>query len=302
MSSFLQSPTWEEFQKSLGRKTWRAEGALVIRHDLPGGFNYLYCPRPESVTSNQLLVIKELARGEKSIFLKIDPAGPSKSDFLPSRAGAASAGKGPREVRLHVSEPLQPQKTVIIDLQQREEELLATMHEKTRYNIRLAERKKVSVSVRQNSGLADQWWAILQETAERDKFHTHPREHYEKLLSLRSPDFATELFLAEYNNKTVAGAIVNFYQDTAIYLHGASSREHREVMAPHLLHWRIIQEAKHRGFKYYDLWGIDEKKWPGVTRFKLGFGGEIVEYPESIDIVYRPPLYNLYRMVKHIRG
>ena len=72
-------------------------------------------------------------------------------------------------------------------------------------------------------------------------------------------------------------------------------------MAPHLLHWRIIQEAKRRGFQYYDLWGIGEKRWPGLTRFKKGFGGEMVHYPPSIEIVYRPLRYRLYRLARLLR-
>ena len=92
--------------------------------------------------------------------------------------------------------------------------------------------------------------------------------------------------------------MINFYGDTATYLHGASSRKNKELMAPHLLHWRIIQEAKKRGLGQYDFGGIDEKKWPGVTRFKIGFGGSVVEYPPSVDIIYKPILYKIYRLAR----
>ena len=145
------------------------------------------------------------------------------------------------------------------------------------------------------------FWELLQETVLRDNFHTHPRTYFEKLLTTGSEDFSNELFFAKYQGVILAAAIVNFYGSvtlTASYLHGASSNVHREVMAPHLLHWRIIQEAKKRGFRHYDLWGIDEAKWPGLTRFKLGFGGKTVEYPSSIDVVYRRMWYPMYKLAK----
>lgn len=288
--SFLQSSEWEDFQGSLGRKTWRAEGALIIRHDLPGGFNYLYCPRPQSVTSNLLLITEGLARKEKSIFLKIDPSVP-----LPVTS-----------YRLLVTSPIQPRKTVILGLQKAEEEMLPKMHEKTRYNIRLAERRGVQITNYQPSSTNqfNSFWRLLQETAERDGFHVHGQDHYRKLLAVNSPVFSNELFLAEYGGEIIASAMVNFYKpsETATYLHGASSRKSKEAMAPHLLHWHIIKEAKNRGFRYYDLWGVDEKKWPGLTRFKSGFGGETIEYPPSVDIVYRPVWYNIYKLSGNIRS
>lgn len=286
-SSFLQSPEWEEFQKSLGKKTWRVDGVLVIRHDLPGGLNYLYCPRPAGMTEKLLLEMGRVTKEEHSLFLKIDPLIEPKF----------------KDLKSEVSDPIQPGKTVVIDLQKSAEELLRGMHEKTRYNIRLAERKSVEVSARGAGSVTHDiksFWGLLRETAERDRFHTHPQSHYEKLLSVHSSDFSNEIFFAECKGKVIAAAIINFYKAsaTATYLHGASSREYRDIMAPHLLHWWITQEAKKRGFKHYDMWGIDEKRWPGVTRFKKGFGGRLVEYPDSLDIIYRKNLYWLYKLAR----
>ena len=291
MLSFLQSPEWEDFQKLEGRKTWRVDEALVIRHELPLGFNYLYCPHPESITNNQLLVIKDIAREEKSIFLKIDPL---EKLQIPSS-----------KLQIKPANSIQPRKTIAIDLQRPEEDILKSAHEKTRYNIRLAEKKGVNVliySTVSRPDVPELFFRLLRETAGRDKFKAHMREHYERLLSVRSENFWNELFFAEYERKIVAAAIVNFYKPAlrATYLHGASSREFREIMAPHLVHWRIIQEAKKSGFKHYDMWGVDEKRWPGVTRFKKGFGGEVVEYPRSVDVVYRSMIYPLYRALRKI--
>ncbi|OHA03439.1 MAG: hypothetical protein A3J58_03505 [Candidatus Sungbacteria bacterium RIFCSPHIGHO2_02_FULL_52_23] len=301
--SFLQSPEWESFERSLGRTTWRVPlenssltgrvaGTLVVKRDLPLGLNYLYCPRPDFGIKNQesrikiFDEIKKIATQERSIFLKIDPLG-----SLP-----------PTTCNLQPSISIQPRETLILDIAGRPEgEMLAAMHEKTRYNIRLAERK--NVLIRKEPEITgekdlDTFWSLIQETAARDGFYTHPREYYKKLLGTRSEMFSNELFIAEYQGRPLAAALINFYGNTATYLHGASSGAHREVMAPHLLHWRIIQEALRRGYGHYDWWGIDERRWSGVTRFKRGFGGRQVAYPQSVNIAYRRVWYTLYAAAK----
>jgi len=286
--SFLQSSEWEQFQKKLGRKTWRVEEALVVKHDLPFGFSYLYAPRPRLVDEHALRLFlheaEKIATEDGSIFLKID----RDMFFVP-------------EATHKISHALQPQVTRIVDLSGSSEKLLADMHSKTRYNIRLAQ--KHGVKTRIANYKIGSFINLLGVTAERDEFKAHPAHHYENLLDPRSTTFSNELFFAEYLGKPVAAALINFYgpSKTATYLHGASSREHREVMAPHLLHWNIIEEAKKRGMAFYDLWGVDEKRWPGVTRFKRGFGGEEISYPETIDIIFRPFLYKIYTQINSIR-
>lgn len=296
--SFLQSPEWEFFERSLGRATWRARGALVVRRDLPFGLNYLYCPRPsiglrdEGLGMRMLDAVAEIAKERKSIFLKIDPlVCLQATTYLP----IGQAGN------LQPAIPIQPRETLILDIAQRsEDELLAAMHEKTRYNIRLAERKGVEVAagIAGEAETSDLFWGLLAKTAARDGFRTHPKGYYEKLAAVRSDAFSNEFFLACYRDTVVAGALINFYGNTATYLHGAWSGEYREVMAPHLLHWRIIQEAMRRGCGHYDWWGIDERRWPGVTRFKRGFGGREVAYPRSVNMVYRRVWYTLYAAAK----
>lgn len=282
---FLQSPEWEEFQRKLGRKTWRVGRTLLIQHLLPRGFHYLYSPRPTlSIEETPLFLsqTKEIAEKEHSLFLKIDPA---EAIVLPPEVV-------PRETR-----PSQPRSTVVVDLTRSEREILSSLHSKTRYNIRVAERAQVSIST---EGSFSEFWNLLQETAVRDGFSLHPKAHYEKLLETRTPQFSNELFFARLGIKAIAAVLINFYAPSgqAVYLHGASSRESRNVMAPHLLHWHVMQEAKRRGYGMYDLWGIDERAWPGLTRFKKSFGGRVVDYPPSYEIVYRPFWYRVYNIKK----
>ena len=297
--SFLQSFEWGEFQRGLGRKIWRIKNdnfqASVIRHILPLGRSYLYCPRgpiitdnTQHTTNNFLSEIKKIAKTEKAIFLKIDPEWGTGSENILKRLGFKKSFK-----------EVQPKKTLILDLTKSEEELLAEMHPKTRYNIRLAEKHGIKI---QNSNLKSQnskedfeeFWKLLQETTKRDKFKPHPKEHYQKLLELIP---GASLFLAEYQNKIIAANIVVFFGKQATYLHGASDFEFRNLMTPHLLQWRQILEAKKQGLTEYDFWGIDEKKWPGLTRFKKGFGGKELEYIGSWDSVFDKKQYAAYKLL-----
>ena len=137
---------------------------------------------------------------------------------------------------------------------------------------------------------------MLQDTAKRGRFKIHPEEHYEKMLKISG----MELFVAEYQNKIIAANIVLFYGKRAIYLHGASDYEYRNLMAPYLLQWHQILEAKKQGRNEYDFWGIDEKKWPGVTRFKKGFSGKEIFYPGAYDLVFQPLWYRIYKIARRI--
>lgn len=283
MSSFLQSPEWEEFQQAVGRKTWRVRGVLIIRHDLPFGFNYLYSPRPDLEEDDLREFLKgaeEVAAGEKSIFLKIEP-------------GAGNTGFFNKSGFIKSKKEIQPSETVILDLTQSEQEILDRMHEKTRYNIRLAQ--KHGIEIKELGDGFDPVWEIFRETAERDKFSLHPRSYYEKMVEVLKPAGLLKIFGAFYKNELIAANIMIFYEGRVTYLHGASVYDQRNLMAPYALHWFLIKEAKAKGYKEYDFWGISEK-YAGVSRFKKGFGGQEVGYPGSFDCVSNPLWYNLYRM------
>jgi lipid II:glycine glycyltransferase (peptidoglycan interpeptide bridge formation enzyme) len=197
-----------------------------------------------------------------------------------------------------------PRNTITIDLAQTTEEMLSKMHPKGRYNIKLATKKEVQIKESSN---IDDFFAILKTTAERDKFAINPKEHYEKFLQILGKNNKAKLFMAYHNSQPIAGALCAYFKKTAIYYYGASSNQHRNLMAPYLLQWTAIQDAKNNNYKFYDLLGIADPKNPndpllGVTYFKQKFGGKHLQWPASRIIINNKPLYFLLKLKKLLRG
>ena len=297
-AEFLASLEWAEILKSeetvetLGVYDKQKLVAIfnLIKKDFKFGLVYYYLPRgpifSSDLSDNQLepiwqFIILELKK-RHGVFLRIEP---KKS--LPS------------SIKTIASINLQPKETLMLDLSLSEEELLASFHSKTRYNIRLAEKKGVTVREGNKADDFDNFWALMNETGERDAFKIHNKKHYESLSSA-NPEFI-KLFVAELDGKTIAAGLFSFYGDKATYMHGASSYASRQLMAPYLLQWTVILAAKKLGYKYYDFYGIDAIKWPGVTRFKTGFGGFVVGYAGTQDIILKPFFYNLYNILRYLR-
>ncbi|PIR66771.1 MAG: hypothetical protein COU51_02185 [Parcubacteria group bacterium CG10_big_fil_rev_8_21_14_0_10_36_14] len=271
---FLQSDEWEKFQQLLGRKTFRINGNLIIKMPL-FKISYLYCPKgPDEITEKFLEEAKKIAKKEYAVFLRFEPDKKPSAGFIKAH-------------------DVQPACTQILDLTSTEDDLLAGMKQKTRYNIRLAEKNNVKVERCEKNNLKfEEFYRLLKETGERQGIKLFSKVRYKKLLAFN------DLFIAYYNSEPIAGAIINFYQDTATYLHGGSSAEHKKVMAPSLLHWEIIKYAKNNEMEYYDWWGADEKKWPGITRFKKGFGGNEICAPGTFDFPFNQLIYKTYKYIK----
>lgn len=305
---YLQSWPWGEILKSEGREVLRlgvlkvvpdkSEGgreilaaATLVKQPLGGGYFYWYAPRGPIISQTVgagrgaiedflFLAIKKIDK--KCLFLRLEPA-------------VKLAGE---KFLLQKTVDLQPAKTLLLDLASSEADLLSAMSQKTRYNLRLAEKKGVKIRVGTAADFS-QFWRLLNLTGARDGFRIHEAAHYRALLA--APEKFIKLFLAEYEGKIIAAGLFCFWGGTATYLHGASDNEFRGVMAPYLLQWAAIKEARAAGLRHYDFYGVDEKKWPGVTRFKLGFGGRKKEYPGTYDLVFRPVAYNIYNFIRNLR-
>lgn len=201
---------------------------------------------------------------------------------------------------------IQPPRTILMDLRPSEDAILASMKQKTRYNIRLAEKKGVTVRMGTTEDLTA-FSRLMRATGQRDGFGVHDPQYYRAAFELFSPDHVA-LLLAEYDGRPLAGVMVFALGETAAYFYGASADEERQRMPAYAAQWAAIRWAKARGCTTYDLWGIPDADeatledgfterrdglWP-VYRFKRGFGGEIRRTVGAADRVYNRLLYRFY--------
>lgn len=353
---FLQSEEWRKFQEATGKRTFhissqkfsssllasiRRSGpfekgedlfwANIIEYKLPIVGKYLYIPRGPVISeqgivnSEQYLTLINLAKKENAGWIRFDANSKDILEKIRNVVGNAHAHSKNRNVYMHslqnykiIKAPhdMQPKEIFVINITKSEEELLAEMKEKTRYNIRLAEKKGVQIRIMNyelgiKNNYLDKFINLVKITAERNKITAHPEGYYRKMFEV-IPKENLKLYVAEYQNKTIAANIVVFYGDTAIYLHGASDNEYRNVMAPYLLQWRQICDAKLSGCTKYDMGGVKTtnnqqpttNNWYGITKFKLGFSPDTqpVEFAGSYDIVINKAKYAIYKLLQKIKS
>jgi lipid II:glycine glycyltransferase (peptidoglycan interpeptide bridge formation enzyme) len=322
LSTIHQTTSWAHFQQKIPSrgKYWIIVlqenskiigGTLLIHYSLPKGYCWLYAARgplinygtkEKSQEQMDLLLssIKPLAKEQNAIFLRIDP--PIKKQSHPpifKNFHAAHTG-------------FQPEHTLILDLTESEEAILKQMKPKGRYNIRLATKKHVEIYEANprdkntfNSDL-DDFYELLRQTTARDEFSAHNKDYYQTMLQTLIPANSAALYLAKYNNKTIAGIIITFNKETATYYYGASGNEYRNVMAPYLLQWHAMKKAKAKHYKHYDFFGIAPSQaknhsWKGVTQFKKKFGGAQISYQPPQEFAFKKLLYAIYRIYKWLK-
>ena len=305
---FLQSGEWGQLKAAFGWKAIRlvcgSAGAQILFRTLPGGFSVAYLPKgPVGYSTDLAAEIEDVCRRNRAIFLKIEPDA-WEPDLFPGLFEACQPAK-----------PVQPRRTVVVSLEGSEEDILARMKQKTRYNIRLAEKKEVVVTPSTDVGVFHELSLL---TAQRDKFGVHSRAYYQKVYDLFHPGGHCELLTASYAGQPLAALFVFAFGEHAYYLYGASSDLERNRMPAYLIQWEAMRWAKSNGCTDYDLWGIPDREeseledsftrkdahdglW-GVYRFKRGFGGEIRRSVGACDRVFHKGLYFLYKGYEKLRG
>lgn len=304
--SFLQSDIWGSFRETQGWHAHRVAGVLVLERSLPAGKTMLYAP--EVVDKPDVLLellphIKEIALRRNSIFFRlellIDKAEPLAERW---RAGLHYAGFGKS------FEDVQPADRQIIPLSD-DETLFAQMKEKGRYNIRIAEKNNVMIREGTVKSCEDDvaiFYSLFKQTATREKFAIRSESYFQELATTLYRHHAGGVFIAQYQHQPVAAAIITLHEGLASYLYGASSREHREVMAPYGMHWAVMQWAHSHSAEYYDLLAISPEgktkhKFDGITQFKQRFGGEAIHLMGCYDLVFQPSWYSAFKLAEKIR-
>ena len=248
-------------------------------------------------------IIKLLAKAKEmnAGWIRIEP------ESEESLAEIREAVNGQRIVK--APHDMQPRETFVVDLTPSEEELLSAMKPKTRYNIRIAEKRGVKIVSSTEPKYREAFIRLVTGTADRKGITAHPVAYYEAMLETLLGDMAT-VIVAEKDGVVIAANLVVYCGNVATYLHGGSDDTYRADMAPFLLQWEGMREAKRRGCAWYDFGGVSTSefsagkgKWLGITRFKFGFSPATAPtvFPGTYDIVLSPIRYAAYRMIQNVK-
>jgi len=319
-SHMLQLSAWGKLKSEFGWEAARTvvrdrdtvvAGAQTLYRPLPLGYRIAYVPKgplvdPTRTDACQALfdALHRQSRARKAILLKVEPD-------LVDTAGPWWAGDG----FSYSAQAIQPRRTILVDITGTQDDILSRMKSKTRYNIRVAERKGVQVCTGERSEL-ETFSRLMVVTGQRDAFGTHSAAYYDRAYALFAPGGRVRLFLAWYEGQPIAGLMAFVCGPRAWYMYGASANEHRDKMPNYALQWAAICWAKSCDCHTYDLWGVPDEEeatleaqfaeredglW-GVYRFKRGFGGRLVRYVGALDYVYNRPACFLYRLALRFRA
>lgn len=340
MATIFQTKEWEKFKLATGwQKSWRVFDILVLQRKIPPLGSMLYTPmasRDQTKLAMQKIFrdqIEKIAQESGAMFYRLESDDEAGGDIDPKESGYVKA-----------FEEMQPEHTLIVDLTKSLEDILSQMKQKGRYNIKIAQKHEVLVEkgkVEDFFKLYEEM-AKRQKITYRSipYFQTlidnlSPKDYVEVFIAKQNPkseyrnpkqtqsnsndqnskvsnlensnlDIVSNLEFSASNFPILASAIVVFYKDVCTYLFGGSSELEREKMAPYKLHFEIMQEAKKRGCKYYDMFGIapndDEKHpWAGISKFKKQFGGTEFTSLGSWDLVFSPVKYRLFKIAEKFR-
>lgn len=310
----LQAWEWGEFRQKTGVKVIRLgcfeekkllSGYQLTIHQLPHtDYTVGYLPKGPLPDIPMIDSLKKIGRSQNCLFIKLEP------HLLPNQAVVRFL----KENGCREGKPLFTKYTFEIDLTPTEDQLLSAMKEKTRYNVRLAQKAGVQVKEDNSEQAFQNYLQLTSETTLRQKFFAHNSKYHQLLWqTLRPPSadsgqaLTAHLLTATYQGKTLVTWILFLFNKVLYYPYGASSSENREVMASNLMMWEAMRWGKHHGARTFDLWGAlgpqpDPKDpWYGFHRFKEGYGGKLVEFIGTYDLVLNPPLYPFYKLADSLR-
>ncbi len=320
----LQSWTWGQFKARWG---WQAipllltvaenkwdplAAAMVLKRKTPRlPFSILYVPKGPVLDYHDgalrrvvLAELEELARRERAIFVKIDPEvvkSWGEEEERPFPVGSKFVTELTRRGWRFANDQVQFRNTVELDLTRSEADLLASMKQKTRYNIGLAGRKGITIRPGTPADFPT-IVAMYRETAVRDHFTIRPTDYYLDAWNALYQDNMAQPLLAEFEGAPIAAVILVRFGPRVIYMYGASTDQERNRMPTYLLQWEAIRWSKAQGAEIYDFWGapdefVDTDQLWGVWRFKQGFNGQVVRHIGAWDFPARPFWYWVYTAV-----
>ncbi len=279
-NSFLQSYEYGQLQKKLGHeplylileKDGHHRALLFILFKARRG-HYLFCPYgvvDEEIMESVIPFLKKLSLENHVDFLRISPLldDNQESKLLFRKYGF-------RDAPVHM---MHPELLWLLSLDKDEKTLLKDMRKNTRYALKQAEKADIKLKEGATEDLLKDFYDIHTETARRQKFIPYPYDYLKAQLDVFAPENQIRIYVAEYEGKNIASAVMMYYGKESVYHHGASLSEYNKIPASYLIQWEAIKEAKRRGMKYHNFWGVVDNApkhpWAGLSFFKKGFGGE----------------------------
>lgn len=305
----LQSFEWGQFRRAMGtdvvriglyRKNTLISGWQMTFHTIPfTRYTIGYLPKGPTLSEEMVASLIDIGKKKHAIFIQLEPDLPFNDATHHEYLHHFFLSRSPR--------PLFTQYTFEIDCQQNEETLFTSFHSKTRYNIKLAKRHGVHIEEQSTEKGFEIFERLSDETTKRQGFYAHNHRYHRTLWNILNPSGIAKIFTASYNGNVVAAWMIFIWKSAMYYPYGASSREHREVMAPNLLLWELTLWAKKHAIKTFDLWGAlgpnpDPKDpWYGFHKFKLGYAPKLIEFIGSYDLVLHPSFYRIFILLNSLR-
>lgn len=289
MTHPLQTKEWGEFRKEWGNKIIFEKDNLIIFSKIPHTkFTIGTVMKGSNIARSDLAMYRKVAQENNSIFIKFEP-NLLYSDKLFSKY---------KDLGLSIGKRLFTPTSFWIDLSRPEDEILKSFSSKTRYNIKLAQRHGVEVKIDNSDTAFEKYLELTAETNKRQGFYSHTPK-YHRLMWKHLKGKIANLLVAKYKGEIISTWILFNNDGFLYYPYGASTDEHKEVMANNLMMWEAIKFGKKMGLKTFDLWG--REIGAGFTKFKEGYNPKVVEFIGSWDLIINKPLYYLYRTLEKIR-
>lgn len=311
-ANFLQSWQWGEFHTNLGKQVFRSgfyDGNLLVGVMLSviepaKRGKYLTVPGGPIIDwNNKKLVaaafseMKRIATENGCVYVRIRP---QLVDDVFSRNLFKENGCISAPMYMHA------ELTSQLTITKPEEELLANMRKTTRYEIRKAEKLGIKITTSKDEKLIKHFYDLQLETAKRQKFVPFSYKYFFEQFKVFFKSDNALLYTATFEKKILAQAFIIFYNKEAVYHYAVSTEEGRRYPGAYLLQWEVIKEAKRRGMKKYNFWGVaptDSKdhRFSGISIFKRGFGGEDVQYLHAQDLIINYPKYAINFVIEQVR-
>lgn len=306
----MQTSAWGEFRKKTGVEVSRftktrnhkiVETAQVTWHKIPHmPWSIGYWPKGAVPSTDMAMAVLDEARKRSALMVKIEP----NILIADCRLQIEHLKK---KLSLVKGRSLFTRWSFLWDIDKSEEELMSGMKQKTRYNVRLAEKKGVKIVIDDTDQGFEDYWRLMEETTKRQGFFAHSKKYHQQMFETLNEAGIAHLFKAVFEGKVLTTWVVFKLNGVLYYPYGASTRDDSNVFASNLMMWEVAKWGKENGCKTFDLWGSPGPNpkptdaWIGFHKFKEGYGAKLVEFVGTYDLIANPILYWFYRAGEEIR-